>query len=159
MMVATEAIVLDSDAAGETDALVTLYTKEFGKIRGRAAGMKKESSRLRAQLEPLSHVRVFLVFGRAGVTIARSELITPLPFLRRELDRVAAGCGILQKVDRYCLQGEKDESLWNLLAESLYRLDKENGIPETAEFLRTFESEFLRRLGYGQGEGIRILGE
>jgi len=43
-MVKTEAIILKTADLGEADRLLTIYSKEFGKIKVIARGVKKVSS-------------------------------------------------------------------------------------------------------------------
>jgi DNA repair protein RecO (recombination protein O) len=53
-----EAIVLRHYALAEADRIIVLLTREFGKIRAVAKGIKKTRSRLAGVLEPLNHVRL-----------------------------------------------------------------------------------------------------
>jgi DNA repair protein RecO (recombination protein O) len=53
-----EALVLRHYALAEADRIVVLLTREFGKIRAVAKGIKKTRSRMGGALEPLNHVRL-----------------------------------------------------------------------------------------------------
>jgi DNA repair protein RecO (recombination protein O) len=55
----SEAIVLRSYPLREADLLVTLFTREEGKIRGVARSAKKSKRRFGGALEPLTYVRAF----------------------------------------------------------------------------------------------------
>ena len=63
-MIKTEAIILKTADLGETDRLLTIYSKEFGKIQVIARGTKKLESKLRYHLEPLSYSHLILVEGK-----------------------------------------------------------------------------------------------
>lgn len=54
----SEAIVLRHYTLSDADRIVVLVTREHGKVRGTARGLKKLKSHLAASLEPLNHVRV-----------------------------------------------------------------------------------------------------
>src|SRR5207245_3922293 len=54
----SEAIVLRTYPLREADLLVTLFTREEGKVRGVARSAKKSKRRFGEALEPLTYVRV-----------------------------------------------------------------------------------------------------
>jgi DNA repair protein RecO (recombination protein O) len=54
----TPAVILRTTPFGESDQIVTLYTLEFGKIRGIAKGAKRSRKRFGARLEIGSYVQV-----------------------------------------------------------------------------------------------------
>ena len=60
----TEALVLKHSNVGETDRLITLYTKNYGKVQAYAKGVRKINSRLAGYLEPLNRVSILLRQGR-----------------------------------------------------------------------------------------------
>ncbi|HVN15979.1 MAG TPA: DNA repair protein RecO, partial [Anaerolineales bacterium] len=55
-----EAIVLRHGDWGEADRLLTLYTREQGKVRAIAKGARKLTSRKAGHLEPFTHVKLQL---------------------------------------------------------------------------------------------------
>src|SRR5260370_12190051 len=55
----SEAVVLRTYPLGEADLLVTLFTREEGKVRGVARAAKKSQRRFGGALEPLTYVRAF----------------------------------------------------------------------------------------------------
>ncbi|HUA17077.1 MAG TPA: DNA repair protein RecO [Verrucomicrobiae bacterium] len=55
----SEAIVLRTYPFRESDLLVTLFTREEGKVRGVARSAKKSKRRFGGALEPLTYVRAF----------------------------------------------------------------------------------------------------
>lgn len=57
----TTAIVLDIEDKGDLDAITTLYTKDFGRIRAKAKSLKKITSKLAGHLVPGNIVQVRLI--------------------------------------------------------------------------------------------------
>lgn len=57
----TEAFVLDVKESGEFDALITLYTRDFGKLAAKAKSVKKIVSKSTGHLQPLNFVNVRLI--------------------------------------------------------------------------------------------------
>jgi len=60
-----EAVVLRTHKLGEADRIVTMLTRQHGKVRAVAKGVRRTSSRFGARLEPFSHVDLQLVEGRS----------------------------------------------------------------------------------------------
>ena len=58
------AIVLRSWKLGEADRIVSLHTRDHGKVRGVAKGVRRTRSKFGARLEPTSHVTIQLYRGR-----------------------------------------------------------------------------------------------
>lgn len=72
-----EAIVLRTQKLGEADRIVTLLTRNNGRVRAVARGVRKTSSRIGARLEPFSHVDVQFYEGRNLDNISQVEIIDP----------------------------------------------------------------------------------
>ncbi len=72
-----EAIVLTTHKLGEYDKIVTLFSREEGKVRGVAKGARKLKQRFGSAFEPLSHVNIeFFEKGNSDlVRIESAELI------------------------------------------------------------------------------------
>lgn len=71
-----DAIVLRTQDLGEADRIVTLYSKNHGKIRAVAKGVRKTSSRFGARLEPFQRVDVQCHRGRSLDTVSQVVTIT-----------------------------------------------------------------------------------
>jgi DNA repair protein RecO (recombination protein O) len=59
-----QGVVLRTHKLGEADRIVTLLTKDRGKVRAVAKGVRKTKSRFGGRLEPVSHVRLLVYEGR-----------------------------------------------------------------------------------------------
>ena len=70
-----EAIVLRTQKLGEADRIITLLTREHGRIRGIAKGVRRTKSKFGARLEPGSHVDIQLYTGRTFDTVTQVESI------------------------------------------------------------------------------------
>jgi DNA repair protein RecO (recombination protein O) len=73
----SEAIVLRTFPLAEADRLVSLLTRDFGRLRGVAQGARRPKSRYGASLEPLTHLRVWFYEKetRELVRIGQCEII------------------------------------------------------------------------------------
>lgn len=71
----TRSYILSAGQYSEHDALYTCITEEFGVLRARATGARKEDSKLRYSLQVGACVSLSLVQGRAGWRITGAVLI------------------------------------------------------------------------------------
>jgi len=60
---------------GEADRIITLFTREHGRIKAIAKGVRRTKSRFGARLEPASYVDLQLYTGRTFDTITQVEAI------------------------------------------------------------------------------------
>lgn len=105
----TEAIVLDRELSGETNARIFLYTKELGRITARARSVSHITSRLSSYLQPLRHVRARLI-EKNGI-----QIVDALPVGDRA-DLTAERVGLCQIVSALTSEHHADERLWNELS-------------------------------------------
>jgi DNA repair protein RecO (recombination protein O) len=73
----SEAIILQRYTLGESDRLVSFFSRTMGKMRGVAAGARKPKSRFGATLERLSYIRIWFFERetRELVRISQCEMI------------------------------------------------------------------------------------
>ena len=72
-----EAIVLRTHKLAEADRIVTLLTRNHGKVRAVAKGVRRTSSRMGARLEPFMVADVQLYEGRTLDVVNQAETIQP----------------------------------------------------------------------------------
>lgn len=157
-MYKTEGIILKKIDVGETDELVTLYTKDFGNMRALARGVKKPSAKLRGHLESLSLSSIQFVIGKYGNTMTHALMIRPLAHVKSDPARYAYARYAADMMLTHTLEGQKDERLWNLFAGSVLLLDEGAFISDPDYFLRSFDEGLLSSLGHEGEKDIRVLG-
>ena len=153
-MYTTDAIVLKKIDVGEHDALYMLYTQGYGKMRAVAAGIKKPEAKLRGHLEPLSLSRVRFVAGKNRERLIGASMLNFWSSMREDVHKLSVGHYIASRMDRECMEGQKDEALWNLLEQSFSRLNSHDDFaPVAGAFINDFEHNLQSALGYGGAEG------
>jgi len=70
-----EAIVLRTHKLGEADRIITLLTREKGKIRAVAKGVRRTRSKFGARLEPFSRAELFIAPGKNLDIITQAETL------------------------------------------------------------------------------------
>ncbi|HOV79718.1 MAG TPA: DNA repair protein RecO [Bacillota bacterium] len=139
-----EAVVLRARDYGEGDKLLTLYSREYGKIRAAAHGVSKPSSRKRGAVQPFTLARFLLRRGRELDSVSQCEGLEMFLPLREDLERIAYASYIAELVDAVTPEGEPNEPLFLLLLDAL-RLMPE-GDPEL--LARAFEIRTTAFSGY-----------
>jgi DNA repair protein RecO (recombination protein O) len=100
-----EAIVLRTHKLGEADRIVTLLTRERGRVRAVAKGVRRTTSRFGSRLEPFTHVDLQLAEGRNLDTITQADTLTPYSKgLGLDYDRYTAGTVMLETADRLVVE-------------------------------------------------------
>ena len=74
-----EAIVLRTHKLGEADRIITLLTRQHGRVRAVAKGVRRTTSRFGSRLEPFTHVDLQLAEGRNLDVITQAETIDAVP--------------------------------------------------------------------------------
>jgi len=96
-----EAIVLRTHKLGEADRIITLLTRQHGRVRAVAKGVRRTTSRFGSRLEPFTHVDLQLAEGRNLDTITQAETLSPFSAgLGLDYDRYTAGTVMLETADR-----------------------------------------------------------
>jgi DNA repair protein RecO (recombination protein O) len=96
-----EGVVLRAQKLGEADRIITLLTREHGRVRAVAKGVRKTSSRLGARVEPFMLVDVQLYEGRSLDIVTQAETIGPYgTAIASDYARYTAGTAMLETAER-----------------------------------------------------------
>ncbi|MBN2539531.1 MAG: DNA repair protein RecO [Deltaproteobacteria bacterium] len=143
----TQAFVLRFLNYGESDRIVTFFTREFGKLRGIAKGARRSRKRFPNAIEPFSHS--ILLFSRRGEDslsiIENCDVIEHYPGIRANLRRTMTASYMIDLVDLFTEEGKKSAGIFQLLSSFLGLLETGNGLEETTRF---FELRLLTLSGY-----------
>jgi DNA repair protein RecO (recombination protein O) len=141
-----EAVVLRHADWGEADRILTLYTREQGKIRAIAKGARKMRSRKAGHLEPFTHITVQLARARDLAIVTQVETLDAYLPLREELMLMGYASYAMELLDRFTYDEEGGNSIiFRLLTETLARLA---GQIEPWLVLRYYEMRLLDSLGF-----------
>jgi DNA repair protein RecO (recombination protein O) len=128
----TEALVIGSMRYGEADRIVTLYTRDRGRLSAIAKGVRRTKSRVGGRLEPFSLVRASLHSGRGSLyTVVGVDTLRTFQGVRDELFRMEAGARLLAAVRHLFPAEEGSVPAFNLLVRAVARL-AESADPQTA---------------------------
>jgi len=119
-----EVIVLRQQQLGEADRIVTLFTRELGKLRAVAKGVRRPTSRLGGRIEPFTHARLLLARGRTLDVIAQAEIVGAFAGVRADLIRSAHAAYVAELVDRGLPDRDRHEEVFELTRGTLEALDR-----------------------------------
>jgi DNA repair protein RecO (recombination protein O) len=131
-----EGIVLRRRPLGEADRVLTLYTREWGKVSAVARGVRKATSKMAGSLEPFEHVRLLLAHGRGSLdVVAQVEVIDAFAPLWTDLRRFGAAALLAELVDAATPEREPHPEIFVLLLESLGLLAADSSGPVAPWFI------------------------
>ncbi len=140
----TEGIIIRVRDYNEADRLVTLFTRERGKVQAIAKGCRKQKSRKRGIIQLFTYGDFVLYRGRSLDTITQCEGKESFSALRENLDRMAYGAYMAELLDGFVTDGEPQEELFFLTLACYHILTLED--PELVA--RVFETRIMDLLGY-----------
>jgi DNA repair protein RecO (recombination protein O) len=117
-----EAVVLKHSDWGEADRLIWLFSREHGKLRAVAKGVRKPRSRKAGHLEPFTRTSLMLARGRDLPIITQAETLDAYLPLRDDLLRTTYAAYVVELLDRFTYEEGENDALYRLLAETLARL-------------------------------------
>ena len=139
-----EALTLKKVPMGEADLLVTLYTREKGKVRAIARGARRSNSKLVGHFEPLTQVKLSLAQGRNLDYVTQAQVLTGFATLKENLASITKGLYLAELVDGFGSEANPNESLYYLVIDALQAIESE---PDSDLPLRFFELHLLQVSG------------
>jgi DNA repair protein RecO (recombination protein O) len=136
----TRAISLKTAPFAEADKLVTLFTREHGKIKAIAKGARRVPSRLGGRVETFTYADYFVANGRSLDIISECQVIETFQPVREDPKALPAGLYMLKLVNAGTVEGQPHPELFDLLLHSLFRLKKGQSARGVA---KDFEKEFV----------------
>jgi DNA repair protein RecO (recombination protein O) len=119
-------VVLRTHKLGEADRIITLLTRDHGKVRAVAKGVRKTKSRFGGRLEPPRHVELLLYQGRELDIVSQAETIDHFRAVRDDLDRLGRAVAMLEAADQLALAGEPNARLYEMLVGALRTLSEQD---------------------------------
>jgi len=145
MLYKTEGIVLKSMEYEEADKIVTIYTKNYGKITAIAKGVRKTKSKFGSSLEILTHSNFLIYKGRNIDIVSQTEILESFFSTSKEVIKFAFAVNCVEVVNRLTEEQEINIGLFNLLKEVLHYLKGSN---DPKLLTLSFKWQTISILGY-----------
>lgn len=141
--IAVEGIILKRTNFGEADRMLTVLTKNLGKISVIARGVRKITSRRAGNVELLNLVKIGLFKGK-GYTLTEAQSIKTFPRIKSNLAISTAGFHILELINKFLPENDPNPAIYALVKEIL---DEFENSPRQI-ILRAFEIKILKATGF-----------
>jgi DNA repair protein RecO (recombination protein O) len=141
----TEVVVLRHTDWGEADRLLSLFSREGGKLRAVAKGVRKLHSRKAGHLEPFTRVKLMLARGRDFWIVTQAETVDAYLPIREDLVRTAYAAYVIELLDRFTYEEGENRPLYQLVVDTLQRIALQ---PDPFSSVRYYEIRLLDLLGF-----------
>lgn len=125
----TAAVVIGSFPLGESDRVITFFSREYGKLRGVARAARRLRSRFGGALELLTLGQLlFFDSGRSDlVRVDHFDVLRPFDRARDDLDRLGHAAWMAECVGRLTAERDPNVAVYGLLVRALRSV--EAGVP------------------------------
>lgn len=129
MIVKTEAVILNTFKYGESSKIVTLFTKDYGKIKGIAKGSRKPKNKFGSALDPLSYSAINYYYkpNTELYLLSEAEHIASLRKILDSYTHLMIGLMIVESVNVTQDNHDPNPEIFHLLTDTIIRL---NELPE-----------------------------
>ncbi|EOD01871.1 DNA repair protein RecO [Caldisalinibacter kiritimatiensis] len=146
MLANIQGIVLRQTKYKDSDKILTIFTRENGKIQAIAKGARKPRSSLIASTQVFCYSNFIMYKGKSMYNINQGEVINSFYSLREDLQKLGYATYLMELTDFALAEEEPNERLFGLLIKTLKLLSK---LPKNYEkLIRAFEIKYISFIGY-----------
>lgn len=148
MIQKAEAVVLKTLNHGDTSKIITLYSREVGRLKLIAKGVRSPTSKAAGLFQPTRHLQVvYYTKTHSELQLFKSgDLVNGFFGLENDFDRLTLALVVVELLDRSVEDEESHPQLFELLTETLSRLS--NSQVSAAAAYWYFHLHLLRELGF-----------
>jgi recombinational DNA repair protein (RecF pathway) len=173
----TEGIIIKRRNFNDADRIITVITRDYGKLQIKATGVRKITSRRAAHVELLNHTIVHLYQGKTFTLLTEAKMLDDFSLIKQDFNKVGLAYHLCELIDGLCPENQENRNVFFLLQKTLTELSQESeayipqyataeiddytlgtfglGIsdaPQTtrnkSELMQNFEISLLTELGY-----------
>ncbi len=122
----TEGIIIKRRDFGEADRILTVMTRDYGKIKIKAAGVRKITSRRAAHIELLNHTILHLYKGNTFALLTEAKMLSDYSSIKENFDKVGLAYHLCELVDGLCPENQENRSVFFLLQRTLQELSQQD---------------------------------
>lgn len=135
-----QGIIIKRKNFGEADRILTVFTKDKGKIKILAKGVRRINSRRGPNIELFNQVSLAIHEGKTFDILTEAEVINTFPLVRKNLDLVSLAFHICEIVNGLCPEHQPHPKVYQMMLKVLNELD--------LGLIHSFELNLLTELGY-----------
>jgi len=154
MLYKIQGIIIKKSNLGEFDQLITIYTKEFGKILLKGKSVRKNQAKLKGHLELFLNSCLMIAPARGFDIITGAETIDSFSCLHNNLTSLSASFYLSELINKLVSEPESDNQMWQLILSSFEDINcKKDSIKN---IVNNFENQLIRLLGYGDEQNDNL---
>jgi DNA repair protein RecO (recombination protein O) len=117
----TEAVILKSIKFGDTSRIATLYTKDHGKVKVIAKGIRTPKSKMAGALQTFAHIQAIFYKKRTSeiYLLSQADIINTHQSLSRDLNRYVFASAAFELLDRLIIGEESNPEIFELILHTL----------------------------------------
>ncbi len=142
----TKGLIIREVNTGEADKIVTIFSRNRGRISALAKGARRPRSKLVAGTQFLSYCDYLLFSGREMYSINSCEVLEPFYEIRNDMIRLTYAAHFVDIINDVVQENQPSPRVLQLLLNSLHMLSKTDKEPEL--IARIFELRFLSIMGF-----------
>jgi DNA repair protein RecO (recombination protein O) len=146
----TPAVILKRMDLGEADRIVTFYSRDVGKIRAVAKGVRRTTSRSAGHLEPFTLSDVMFAVGRELDVISQADTLEAFRAVREDLVLTTHAYYLAEMVDLLTEDRMENRAVFDVLVDALRDLGASavDSAEDARLVLIVFHMRLLEALGY-----------
>jgi DNA repair protein RecO (recombination protein O) len=135
---------------GEADRIVTFYSRDVGKIRAVAKGVRRTTSRSAGHLEPFTLSDVMFAVGRELDVVSQADTLEAFRAVREDLVLTTHAYYLAEMVDLLTEDRMENRAVFDVLVDGLRDLESavSSADAEARLVLIVFHLRLLEALGY-----------
>lgn len=147
-IIKTEAIVLSKINYGDTSKIVSIYTKEYGKMSVIIKGARSPKSKIGLQVDPLNYLQlvIYLKEEREVQLISNVDVINHFSHLKEDFEKIQFSYAILELIKNLTHENDSNEKLFRAVVRILELINEGKESPNIL-FAR-FLIFFLKEIGF-----------
>ncbi|MBF7096852.1 DNA repair protein RecO [Alkalibacter mobilis] len=141
-------LVIKSMNYGENDKIITLFTKEHGKITAMVKGARNPKSAFMGATQLFCYSNFVYYTGRSFAYLNQAEIVESFHKLRNDLGKLSKAAYFVEAIDLSFENYESDYQVLRMALNLLYFLNS-NSLKDDNIVLLAFQLKFLSALGFG----------
>lgn len=139
-----EGVILNTVNFGDSNRVVTLYTKEFGKLEANAYGCRRARSPLSGAIQMFNKICAEIKHGTHVDTIRDADILNFYSNLTADIDRLSYAAILFEIVNKMTLPRVCEVGIYNLLINALPAFNDRN--PKIAALIAV--AQFMEFTGF-----------
>ena len=154
----TEGIIIKRRNFGEADRILTVMTRDYGKLQIKAAGVRKITSRRSAHIELLNHTVLHLYKGHTFSVLTEAKVLDDFAHVKEHFDKVGFAYHLCELVDGLCPENQENRNVFFLLQNTLRKLSQQEDIslPQYSYATAEIDDYTLGTFGIGVSDAPQI---